>query len=140
MPIPLSPNDRFGLVLKSDQAVDDAGKPSEPQPEGLPTFLFRHLSGRQQRELTAQLDELEKQATTLAAIDKTYAILKTLLVGWRNLRDGRQGGAEIEYDPAKIEDVLQYREAQELIFRVWGYSPTAADLGKSSSQSSTPSA
>ena len=137
MPIPLSPNDRFGLTLKRDQAVDAAGKPLAQQPPGRPTFYFRCLSGRQQRQMAAMLEELEKQESTLAALDKSYEILRFVLVGWENLQDARKGNETIPYDPQVLEDVLQYQEAQELIYAAWSWRP---DVNFSASQSSSPTA
>ncbi len=126
MPLPLSPNDRFELSLKSDEEIPQADRP---------TFLFRHLSGREQREMAAMFDELDQAKTTVDAMDITFRLLKHVLAGWRNLAD--PSGEPIEYSRDGCEDVLQFREAQELVYRAWGYAPSVEGLGESDSQSST---
>jgi len=133
MPLAISTSETFGLVLKSDLARDDEGKALEPQPPGRPTFLFHHLSGRRQRELAARLDAFEAGGgTTVEAVDQAFAMLAELLVGWR---DVAVDGEAVEFRPDRISDVLQHQEATELVYGVWGYRPTAADLGNSPSPS-----
>jgi len=140
MPIPLSPSETFDLVVRSDQAVDGDGRPLADQPKDLPTFTFRHLSGREQRVMAGMIEAVEELTSSAVVIDKWFEILRFVLVGWRNLHDPRQGNQEISYDPDRLEDVLQYGEAHELVYRVFGYAPSAADLGNSASQSSSASA
>ena len=111
MPLALRPNEIFSLVLRSDQ--DDA-KREGPRPR----FLFRHQTGREQLELADRLDAIEKLKTAREAIEGFFGLLRGVLVGWEHLRDA--DGAEIPFDAAKLEDVLTYREAQQLVYRVWG--------------------
>ena len=47
---------------------------------------------------------------------------------------------EIAFAADRVEDVLQFQEAQELIYRAFGYAPTPEDLGNFASQSSIVSA
>ena len=138
MPIPLSPGGTFELILKGDQALDEKGKPLKTQPPEAPRFMFRHLSGREQRALAVKLDEMESAEESAAvAVDKTFECLAFVLVGWKNLHDDRKDGAAVPYDPAAADQVLTWREAQELIYRVWGWRP---DENFSDSQSNSASA
>ncbi len=136
MPIPLSPNDKFELILESDMARDADGKPLAVQPPETPRFFFRHLSGREQRTLAEMLDTLETSEKTAVAIDRNFETLRFLLVGWSSIRDPLQNGQEIPYNPDRVEDVLQYQEAQELVYGVFGWRP---NVNFYASQSSTPS-
>lgn len=130
MPLPLSPNDSFKLVLTSDQEL----------PEGeQPKFVFRCLSGRDQRTMLGMMDEFEKCEISVEAFDKTYEMLKFVLVGWENLRDPRNNNELVAYDPAHCEDVLQLYEVHNLIRRVMNFRPSGEALKNFESQSNTPS-
>jgi len=124
MPLPLSTEDRFSLVLRTDEKL-----PQEKQPR----FFFRFLSGREQRRQAEKFDELERLNSSVQRIDKLFAILKNVLVGWENMPNG------LAYDLERVEDVLQFSEAQELIYRAWSYSPRIEDLKNLESQSPIPS-
>lgn len=122
MPLALSPNDKFFLVLQSDQSL-----PADKQPK----FFFKALTGHEQREIAVKFDELEKFRTddkigTADYIGKIFEIAAGLVIGWENMNG-------IEFAADRIDLVLQYREALELIYRVWGYSPV--DLKNSVTQS-----
>jgi len=138
MPIPLSPNDTFDLVLRGDRTLDEQGKPTKEQPADAPIFVFRCLSGRDQRKLAAMIDEIEHPDTAAGVIDKTFATLRFVLAGWRNLRD--RDDREIPYDPAEADTVLTYHEAQELIYRAWGWAPDVNFYGSPSNTASNGSA
>ncbi|NLF31994.1 MAG: hypothetical protein GX591_14030 [Planctomycetes bacterium] len=141
MPIPLSPHETFPLTLKSDESLEAARRP---------TFVFLHLSGREERQFAALLDALEAEKEYSAALlDRIFDALRFVLAGWERLtvRNRRMAevlglavGAEVPYDPAVIEDVLQYREARELVYAAWAHRPGDDALNFSGSPSSTPSA
>lgn len=141
MPIPLSPSDTYELVLRGDQRTGDDGEPlpADQQPADLPTFAFRVLNGREQRVMAGMMDEVEEMDDAPSVIDKWFEILRFVLAGWRNLRDPRNGDRDVPYDAAKLEDVLTFQEARELVYRAFGHAPTADDLGKFASPSSSAS-
>ena len=133
-PLALSPDCRFDLVLRSDLVRDEAGEPLKSQPPETPTFVFAHLTGRQQLAMGEKLDAFEKSSgSSVGQVREAFEMIRDLLVDWRNIRT--PGGEAIPFDCDRLEDVLQAGEAVELAWRVWSYAPDAADLGNSSSPS-----
>ena len=125
MPIPLSKEDTFKLVLKSDE--------NKPEPDR-PWFKFNFLSGRQQKKLAELLDSFSESKKSLEVIVKSFDMIRPLIVGWGNLTD--KTGKEISFDRDKLEDIMQFAEAQELAWKLFGFSvPDINELKNLESQS-----
>lgn len=124
MPLALDPESKFKLVLKSD-----ADKPEGQQP----AFIFKHLTGRQWRQLGEKYDSLEDIDGTADCADLIYECVLMFMVGWENMKD--REGKDIPFDPSKIEDIIGMAETQELINRVLRYTPDFTDKKKFDSPS-----
>lgn len=126
MPLALSPNNKFSLVLKSDQHL-----PEKDQPR----FIFKILNGHEQCQRIVQMDEMEKMkldknVSAFEYMRKIFEVLGNFIIGWENING-------IEFAVENIDCVLRSQEALELIYRAWGYRPV--DLKNSDSQSPTAS-
>lgn len=101
MPIALDPNQTVDVCLDSDK--------DKPESER-PTFVFRHLTYRQRREVDRLLAEAEKveREDTEKALDFHVAAIRVGLIGWRNM------GA-LDYGP-DVEPPLTFWEAFELAY------------------------
>jgi len=125
MPIAISPDETFRIVLKSDQ-----GKPPAQQP----FFEFRCLSCREWKEVVRAITAMLGSDSGEEAIDKTLDILRKGLVGWGNMKDPATGEA-IPYEPANLDTLLILDEAQELLVRFRDHSPSEEDKKKFDSPS-----
>ncbi len=134
MAMGLSTGETFELILREDLVRDEAGRPLAVQPDDVPRFAFRFMSGRQQRQIAADLDAFETPGKSASqTLDMAFAILGRMLVGWRNIR---RDGQPLPFSADAIEDVLSHQDATQLIYAAWGYrQPDPADLGNSSSPS-----
>lgn len=99
-------------------------------------------TARRVEQLGAMIKSIrsEEKASTVDYIDKVFEVLRALLIDWTNVtRRNPEGGEPIAvaFDLEVVEDVMGYRQAQELVYAAWGYSPTAEDLGFCESQSSS---
>ena len=132
MPILISPNDRWYLSLRAHAKVPQGNRPE---------FAFRCLSGRQQRELAVKLEAFEGEKSAPKSLDLMFAMFSDLCCGWRRvyLSDADGEPVEVEFDLAKVTDVLSYHQARELLYRVWTEGgPSGEELGFCDSQSNTP--
>ena len=120
MPIALDPNRRFSVVLKSDQTGPEDQRP---------TFHFRYLSGRDWMEVADLNDSILNSETSRQALERMYSLVGKSLTGWSAMRDA--SGAAIEYDPAKLPELLNPAEIRELLEAVMGsIRPNADDKKK----------
>ena len=124
MPIACDPNQTYEIVLASDE-----NKP----PEVRPTFVYRHLSAREWKQVARLQDALEQSAEGAEAIDKMIDAARLGLVDWRNMT-GVDGEA-IPFDVGELDALLGPQEAAEMIQRIMRQRPTVAELKKSPSQS-----
>ena len=135
MPLALSPNETFEIVLASDAAEPEASRP---------TFICRHLSGRDLRRIVAVQDDLDNAPSGGEALDRVFDALRMVVCGWRNMvrHSADEGGVceTIPYDPARLDELLTMGEAQELMARAiaGGRAPDGADLKNSASPSPSP--
>ncbi len=127
MPISLSKTDTFRLELKIDESVPE---------ENRPYFEFAPLTGREQKTLAKELDDVTKNPSPFAIVANSFSLIKPFLVGWGNIVDKHDN--VVLFDPEKIEDVIQYLEAQELAWKLFGYAPQLEELKNSESQSPLP--
>ena len=117
MPSQLEPDLPFEICLDIDKS-----KPSESRPK----FIVKSQSMRGQRRLIKTLDMiLESGVSTDTLFNETVSALSDVLIGWQNMN-------EIEYSPEKIEDVLAYSEARELLRKVVFNSRVSDDEKKAS--------
>ena len=108
MPKALDPEQTFDVVLDCD-----ADKPAAERP----TFMYRHLNGRQWRKLAALSDAFSSAGGGAAALDSIYEGVAIGLVGWRNMTDPATG-KPIPFDAENIDLVLNPHEADELTAKV----------------------
>lgn len=94
--------------------------------ENPPTFLFRCLSGRQQRALLQAKNDLDK-GEELKKFDGVFDLVKSYLVGWENI--------DLPYSQDSIDEVVSYMQAIELLGSLVYQRPTDSDKKKSKSQS-----
>ncbi len=125
MPISLSKADTFRLSLISDMSVPE---------EKRPYFEFAPLTGRQQKVMATALENLtDGKTTALSIIEDSFGLITPHIVGWGNLFN--KEGLEIAFHKDEMEDILQFQEAQELAWKVFGYAPQLEELKNSASQS-----
>ena len=132
-PLAMDPESDFEVVLKSDRERDflDGRRP---------TFVFRHLTGRQwaraqkaEVEIVAVSDETVDAAANL---DRLCEAIAEGLVGWRDVT-GRDGNP-VEFDSAGIDELVGIRELWELYYSMMrGGQLEADDAKKSESPSPT---
>lgn len=139
MPRCLDPNSAFDLVLSGDE-----GKPVDDRP----FFRFRPFTVGQWKRALVELSKIERldesdpdaMGEALAA---ACGLLRGSIVGWGNMYDESNvpEGADapaIDFDPAKLEDVLALDEAMELVQRLTkGQTITLEDKKKSASHATS---
>lgn len=110
MPEVADPNNTFDLWLSSDAEIPQSQRP---------VLTYRIITGRQYTrlgELLDQIDRLRRERDGFTGIvDATYQAAGVNLVGWRNMSIA---GEPLEFDPAKLPDLLGVEEAEELIERI----------------------
>lgn len=116
MPRALDPNNTFPIWLDSDE-----GK--EPRP----LFKARYLTGREWE----RLQSLDGGGNPFKPI---YDGLRLGIVGWSFITD--RMGADVPFDPQKLEDILDPMEAQELLGKLVKGGSLHGDLPKGSAQPS----
>ena len=133
MPMAVDPQQRIRVVLASDE-----GKPKGEQP----TFVFRHLTGREHRKIMEFEERMGKakdgqgDVSGLDLMDASFDIIRTGLVGWEHMADA--DGKPVAFDPATLEDIIGLDEAYELLGkRLLGGTPSDEDLKNSGSPSPT---
>ena len=119
MPLAISKDDTFKLFLDTDKDIPESERP---------TFIFRYLTGREQRKLGEKIDDFKPSFKNVETIDYLFKILKEYLVGWENL----------PFDKDKVEDILRWQEAQELVYSTFSYSPQLEILKNLGLQLPTP--
>ena len=122
MPLALTTDDRFELTLETDKDKDEATRPA---------FVFRYLSGREQKALAVALGAIENVPSGLAGIEAWFTALRVAgLVDWRNCGQ--------PFDDDALEDVLRFAEAEELAYGALAHRPDRGDLKNSPSPSDSP--
>jgi hypothetical protein len=102
MPIFLEPDQTFEVSLEIDKEKPIATRP---------VFLVKSQSMRGQRKIMEAIDMLHVDGVTVSQVfDATIAQLERCLVGWRNMA--------IDFATDKIEDILNYNEATELLRKI----------------------
>ena len=117
MPIPLSKEDTFKLTLKSDEELPE---------EIRPYFKCKFLTGREQRKLAEILDTFTESKSSFDVITKSFDMIRPVIVGWGNMVDS--AGKEIPFSKDGLEDIIQFQEAQELAWKIFGFN--IPDLGE----------
>ena len=107
MPLALDPDATFDVVLKTDE-----GKPASERP----TFVYRHVSGRDWKPRLEQLVKAE-QGDPGANIDGIFNALRCGLAGWRHMVDPKTK-QEIPFDPVELDRLLTFGEARQLFDRI----------------------
>ena len=104
MPLFLEPDQKYPIVLDSDE-----NKPDETRP----TFYAKSQSMRGQQKVGDVLDlwTNNPDLTVAELFDATIVVLADVVVGWKNM-----GGLEFNAD--QMRDVLTYQEARELLRKV----------------------
>ena len=104
MPLFLEPDQKYPIVLDSDQA-----KP----PESQPTFFAKSQSMRGQERVGKVLDLwTDTPDITIAELfESTVGLLGEILVGWKNMGD-------LVFSVDEVRNVLTYTEARELLRKV----------------------
>ena len=111
MPLALRKESTVKISLDSDNDIPEKERP---------LFVFKNLTGRQQRELAEKLDDFHASMKNVETMENVFKIIECYLVGWENI--------PIEFSKKNIQDVLQWQEAQELIFSFFSYSPRLETL------------
>ncbi len=94
------------IVLESDRQLPEAEQP---------TFFFRYPTGRQWLQITTELDDANAKGTMSARAHAIYAVLKPLLVDWRNMFDQTgQARREIPFKADDLDLLVDPGEAAEL--------------------------
>lgn len=101
MPLALS-GKQLELVLATDQELN------EP-----PTFVFDYLPASRWTQAAGHFDSITAESKGAEAVAKIFDALRVGLRGWRNLKDAN--GNVIEYDPARLHEILTPEEAKELL-------------------------
>ena len=101
MPIFLEPDQRFPIVLDSD---------NDKSIETRPTFFAKSLSMRGQLRLSAEMDEALSHPTAAEIFEATCKLINEYFVGWKNM-----GAFEFGCD---IKEFLGHSEARELLRKV----------------------
>lgn len=118
MPLAIDPQERFTYTLESDK-----GKP------GAPAFQFRYLTARQWRAARG-LSEVDDTQDAGDVLDKLYAALGSMIVGWQ--------GIDTPYTAEALQDVTTIAEAWELYYAGMRQGIVTAEQKKTSgSQSDT---
>jgi hypothetical protein len=124
VPLATNPDALCKITLESDADIDEAERPA---------FIFRFLTGRELRKVTALQDTLEDCGSGAVALDQTFEAAELGLIGWTNMTD--REGKPIIYKPGKLADVVGLIEASELIAKKLRQRPDATDKKKLSSPS-----
>lgn len=101
MPIFLEPDQRFPIVLDSDE-----GKPIETRP----TFFAKSLNMRGQLRLSAEMDDALSKLTAAEIFESTCKLISEYVVGWKNM-----GSFEFGCD---VKEFLSHSEAREVLRKV----------------------
>lgn len=117
MPIALEPDQKFPIVLESDQ-----DKPASVRP----VFWAKSQSMRGQAKIAKVLDRMRDDADVTAEQLFADAVntLSEVLTGWEHM-----GGRE--FSPESLRDVLTYAEARELMRMVMFNQHLSGDEKKS---------
>lgn len=104
MPVFLEPDQKFPVVLQSDES-----KPIETRP----TFFAKSQSMRGQKMILDVIDRLtnDKEVTVEQLFADIVECLAKVIVGWQNM-----GGHE--YSQEELYEVLSFTEARELLRKV----------------------
>ena len=107
MPIAIDPNETYSYVISTDRALP---------PETQPTLVFHFPTGRQQIQIADLFDRADNATSTKESLTLRFEAVRVILAGWHNFTD-REGNA-VEYDPARLEDVLSDNDLTELHARL----------------------
>lgn len=108
MPKALDPEATFDVVLESDRDKAQGERP---------TFMYRHLNGREWRKLATLNDQFVASPGGNKSLDCIYEAVAIGLVGWRNMID-RETQEPIEFSPENIDLVIDPFEADEITAQI----------------------
>jgi hypothetical protein len=108
VPKALDPEATFDVVLKSDRDKPEAERP---------TFVYRHLNGREWRNLATLNDQFVASPGGNKSLDCIYEAVSIGLVGWRNMIDPKTG-EPIAFSVENIDLVLDPFEADEITAQI----------------------
>lgn len=106
MPRSLEPGTRLPIVLDADVGKDPC-----------PTFYAKSLSVRMFREGVGALQTIQSATDKAEVMFSAFSTLRPAIVGWSGMIDP-DTGREIEYDPERLDDLLDIEEAMELIRKI----------------------
>jgi len=110
MPIAADPNQRFEIVLESDQALPEDERP---------VFVYRYLVKRKLGPIASLVERVTHAATDgdMPGHDELFDAIRTGLVDWRHMTDPEKQ-QELAFDAARLEDLLTPGEAMEILFQL----------------------
>ena len=104
----------------------DSGKPKELRPE----FVAASQTMRGQIEIFEALDYAnEADAEVQEVFQRTIAMLKKVIVGWKNVAIN---GLVVDFDALRFDEVLSIQEARELLRKIAHRHEVSADEKKES--------
>lgn len=113
--IPIAPGDVYRSVFPEDMLKEDP-----------PVFIFKALTAREQRKLSATPQKVGLIPDE-AGFDLVFGVLRKYMLGWENIKQ--------PFDLTLLEDVLSYKQALELIALQVLQVPELQHKKKSKSQS-----
>lgn len=100
----------MGLSVDTKETFDFVLELDKEKPEAIrPSFQFRYPSYRQLKQIDKVLIEA-RHAKSTEEFERGYDALRILLAGWKNM--------SIEYDPARIDEVVTTLDFFELYERL----------------------
>ncbi len=118
MPVRFKPGQSIPLTLKADRKDANPAK-----------FFVRSLTGAEAMDFAELFDRANvAKKSGRDAIKYLFDSFRSVLLSWSGLVD--EQGAEIPYDPSKLEDLIGINEVRELIGYCIAGGVTEEDLGK----------
>ncbi len=124
MPLALSPNETYAVVLASDKK-----KPVKKRP----TFFFKFLTGEEMLNVADINDRMDKTKTPNTLFEVVFGTAKKYLRGWENMIDA--SGADIPFDIDWLGKIVGLVECQELLGKLLYQLPNLEDKKKLELQS-----
>lgn len=113
--LPVTTTEKYEVVLKGHAGAENP-----------PTFLFKCLTGRQQRDLLQLKEEMDK-GNELEKFNEIFVAVESYLVGWENI--------DVEYGKGQLIEVINWDQCIWLMSSLVYQRPSVADKKKSKSQS-----
>ena len=113
--LPITTAEKYEVVLKEHLAMEDP-----------PTFLFKCLTGVQQRDLLQLKEDLNK-GDEIAKFNEMFATVESYLIGWENI--------DVEYGEGQLIEVINWDQCIWLMSSLVYQRPSVADKKKCKSES-----